>query len=63
MGNCGAKTNVGEDAAAHRELPSELTLMKKAELKKVLDADSIKREVLRVFLESVLQTPVLRPAS
>lgn len=45
MGNCGAKTKVTEDVEVVRELPSELTLKKKAELQAVLDADGIKREV------------------
>lgn len=64
MGNCGAKTNAKEDVAAERRLPSELTLKKKAELQKVLDADSIKREVFEggfwnPFLQR-MRTRVLR---
>ena len=50
MGNCGAKTNVKEDVAVERGLPSELTIKKKAELQTVLDADGIKQEVFYVLL-------------
>lgn len=44
MGNCSGK---GKAKALIDEppMPSELSLAKKAELKRVLDADGIKREV------------------
>lgn len=43
MGNCGAKVKEAPEIGAGP--PSELTLMKKMELKRVLDADGIKRQV------------------
>lgn len=43
MGNCSAKPKEVPDVGVGP--PSELTLMKKAELKRVLDADGIKRQV------------------
>lgn len=46
MGNCNGKNAAkSSDTAVEPGRPSELTHMKKEELKKVLDADSVKREV------------------
>lgn len=44
MGNCSGK-NKREKDDMEQGPPSEESLMKKAELKSILDADSIKREV------------------
>lgn len=43
MGNCNAKVKEAPDIGTGP--PSELALMKKMELKRVLDADGIKRQV------------------
>lgn len=43
MGNCNAKVKEVPDIGAGP--PSELALMKKMELKRVLEADGIKRQV------------------